>query len=509
MSQVDYEEILTSRRAKVNARKKDRIATIDIKPCLAVNPSLLTFNLIKSDSYKGSHGLMLTDVFSENPVINTQFYVSARKGSKFSTVINFGLQYILEMLENTIITEDHVLSVSKLYDQGIGSFDTEGWLYVARECKGIMPLKISALPEGVEVPVGVPLFTMESTDPKFAMLVGYLETFMSHLWYPLTVCTQSREIKKIIQQYFDETSTDPGAINFMLHDFGCRGTSSMSTSGVGGAAHLVNFMGSDTIPGLQHIFNHYGCSTMPGFSVNATEHSIMTSMGEAGEFIVLEKVLKKFPSGVLSLVIDSYDQYRATEMLTTQFLPIIKAREGKLMLRPDSGEPVDVVKRLLSILSKNISDDIRTNDKGYKVLPSYIGIIYGDGLSPSKITTLLITMKELGWAADNIVFGMGGGLLQKVDRDTCRFAWKCCALQTADGLWRDVYKDPCDGKGTDDSKASLKGKQKVIKIDGVYTVVREDCVEYESIKNELEVVYLNGDILKTYTFDEIRANASL
>jgi nicotinamide phosphoribosyltransferase len=307
---------------------------------------------------------------------------------------------------------------------------------------------------------------------------------MSHLWYPLTVCTQSRDIKKIIKQFMDETSTNPGAIGFMLHDFGCRGTSSMATSSVGGSAHLVNFQGSDTIPCMGHIMTHYGSAGMPGFSVNASEHSIMTSMAEVGEVDVLEKLLRRFTTGVLSLVIDSYDQYRATETLTTTLLPLVQARSGKVVLRPDSGEPVDVIKRLFEILSRNLASFITVNSKGFKVLPPFIGIIYGDGLSPAKIQQLLTVMKDLGWAADNIVFGMGGGLLQKVDRDTCRFAWKCCALQTADGVWNDVYKDPCDGKGTSDSKASLRGRQKVIKVDGVYTVVREDSVEHAHLKNE-------------------------
>jgi nicotinamide phosphoribosyltransferase len=298
---------------------------------------------------------------------------------------------------------------------------------------------------------------------------------------------------------------------FMLHDFGCRGVSSMATAAVGGAAHLVNFYGSDTVTGIQHIYDYYTCPSMPGFSVNATEHSIMTSMGCDGQYVVLEKLLREFTEGILSIVIDSYNQYEVTRALSdaNNLLSLVKARNGKVVLRPDSGEPVVVIERLFEILRKNLKAEITINEKGYKQLPSYFGIIYGDGLNPAKIRELLEKATQLGWAADNLVFGMGGGLLQKVDRDTCRFAWKCCALQTADGVWHDVYKDPIDGKGTGESKSSLRGRQKVVKVDGKYMVVREDDPAYAHLDNELKPVYENGNVLKTYTFEEVRENAEV
>lgn len=506
---VDYDSVRRERQEKKSGSTV--LVSTQIEPSMKVNESLDNFSLVHSDSYKGSHGLMLCTVYDDNAVNNVQFYAGPRKGSKYPNVINFGLQKLLLTLENTIITEGHVRSVSTLYSQGIGDFDTEAWLYVARELKGIMPIRIYALPEGVEVPAGVPLFTMESTDAKFARVLGYLETFMSHLWYPMTVATHSREVKKIIKTYTNLTSTNADSWKFMLHDFGCRGVSSMATAAIGGAAHLVNFFGSDTVPGLQFIYDYYGCSSMPAFSVNATEHSIMTSKALEGQYVVIEKLLRKFTEGVLSIVIDSYDQYAVTNALSdaAMLLPLVKARNGKVVLRPDSGEPVVVIEKLFEILGKNLEAEIITNQKGFKLLPPYIGIIYGDGLNPAKIEELLKKATQLGWAADNLVFGMGGGLLQKIDRDTCRFAWKCCALQTADGVWRDVYKDPCDGKGTSESKASLRGRQKVVKIEGKYVVVREDDPTYAHLDNELKLVYDNGDVVKTFTFEEVRANADV
>ena len=504
----NYDQVRKQRQDIIQAREESSIAGSEIVPSMPVNSKRKAWGLDESDSYKGAHGLMLKMINVEKPVNNVQFYAGARKGSKYPNVVNFGLQYLLLQLENTIITDKHVESINALYGKGLGDFDYDTWMYIARDLGGIMPITVHALPEGVEVPAGVPLFTLETSDPKVAPVLGYLETFFSHLWYPMTVATQSREVKKIIKQFLDETSTNPEAIQFMLHDFGCRGVSSMETAGIGGSAHLVNFSGTDTIPGINHVNEYYGSSTMPGFSVNATEHSIMTSMGESGELEVIEKLLK-FTTGILSVVVDSYDQYRITQILTTSLLPLVQARSGKVVLRPDSGEPVDVIKRLFEILSRNLESFITVNSKGFKVLPPFIGIIYGDGLSPAKIQQLLTVMKDIGWAADNLVFGMGGGLLQKVDRDTCRFAWKCCAKQTQDGAWHDVYKDPYDGKGTGDSKASLRGRQKVVKVDGVLQAVREDDPAFAHLENELKLVYQDGYVVKTYTFDEVRANASL
>jgi nicotinamide phosphoribosyltransferase len=476
---------------------------------LTIDPKLDCFSLVYADSYKGSHGLMLKDIFRKDGVKNVQFYAGPRIGSKFPEVVNFGLQSLLKKLANTIITEDHVFSVASLFGKGLGDFDIKPWIYVARDLNGVMPIKISALPEGAIVPEGVPLFTIESIDEKFSPVLGYFETFMSHLWYPMTVATHSREVKKIIKNYVNETSMNLDSWKFMLHDFGCRGVSSMETAGIGGAAHLVSFYGTDTIPAFNHISNYYGCSSMPGFSVNASEHSIMTSKGLDGQYDVLEKLLTCMTQGILSLVIDSYNQYDVTEKLTTDFLPLVIARNGKLVLRPDSGDPLEVIEKLFEILERNLSEKITINEKGYKQLPSYFGIIYGDGLNPKKIEELLEKAKILGWASDNIVFGMGGGLLQKVDRDTCRFAWKCCALQTSDDVWHDVFKDPCDGKGTSESKASFRGRIKVIKIDGTYKAVREDDSNYVHLENDLKPVYENGVILKEYTFEEVRANAEV
>jgi nicotinamide phosphoribosyltransferase len=477
-----------------------------------IDGDLGAFRLTNTDSYKGYHSLMLKEIFGENEIINSQYYVCARKGSKYDEHVLFGLQRLLMIIENTIITEEHVEYTASLFAAGLGGFDKEIWLYVARELNGKIPVRIRALPEGSIVPPGVPMFVIESEDPKFARAVGYLETFLSHLWYTVTVATHSREMKKILEKYLKMTSMSLDRLLFMLHDFGCRGVPTIETAGLGGAAHLVNFRGSDTMPATDILFDYYGITSMSQFSVNATEHSVMTSKGREGEIEVLESLLEDHSTQLLSIVIDSYDQYNATEQLTTSLLRLVKARPAGcgIVLRPDSGEPVDVITTLFAIIGENLKDEITTNEKGYKVFPPYIGIIYGDGLDNDKIVRILERCVELGWDTGNLVFGMGGGLLQKVNRDTVRFAWKCCFYQTADGKCIDVYKDPVDGKGTNDSKASLAGRQKVIIDDGgVLRAVREDDPTYADYEDQLKTVYANGQVVKKYTFDEIRANAAI
>jgi nicotinamide phosphoribosyltransferase len=217
-------------------------------------------------------------------------------------------------------------------------------------------------------------------------------------------------------------------------------------------------------------------------------------------------MLKKFPKGILSLVLDSYNIYEVVEELTSVLIPIVKSREGKVVIRPDSGEPLEVLPKIFEILEKNLGSEIITNSKGFKVLPSYIGVIWGDGLDIAKINEILEWLLQAGWSAENIVFGMGGGLLQKVNRDTQAFAFKCSANQTEEGVWNDVWKDPVDSSS---GKSSKKGCLKLIKHEGAFMTVREDDPAYSHFENELKVVFENGEIKKEFTFAEVRSNAQI
>ncbi len=461
--------------------------------------------ILKTDSYKVGHWGM----YDKLDLHNIYSYFEARKGAKFSETTFFGLQYYLKQLEGTVITKTHINEAKEFVKLHLGNeelFNENMWTYILEDLGGKLPLVIRAVPEGLNVPEGNVLMTIENTDPKCAALVNHFETLLTHVWYTSTVATQSREIKKILKTFLDETSDKPEHLQFQMHDFGERGVSSMETAGLGGMSHLVNFMGTDTIEGVLYAKKFYG-EQMAGYSVVASEHSVMTSRMEEGEFDVIEILLKKYSKGILSLVLDSYDIDSAVLHLTTEFLPLVKAREGKVVIRPDSGNPIDITLRLFKILENTLSSDITYNSKGYRCLPNYIGMIYGDGLDIEMIKKILFVLKENKWASDNIVFGMGGGLLQKVNRDTQRFAFKCSANKTSDGIWHDVYKNPIDARKGEETKISKKGKLKLIKHNSVFMTVRQNDPEYLDYQDLLVEVFRDGEIKKLFTFEEVRKNS--
>ncbi len=460
---------------------------------------------VKTDSYKLTHwsiynNLNISKIFS---------YFEARQKAQFNTTTFVGLQYFLKVLQNNPITMEMIEKGEKRTNDHIGPglYNRAGWEHIVKNHNGKLPVIIKSVPEGTEVPKGNVLLTIENTDPLCNFLPNHLETFLTQVWYPSTVATLSKEIKKKCKEYLELTSDNPGAVNFMLHDFGERGVSSMQSAGLGGLGHLTNFLGTDTLEALDYIDEYYGEHNV-GYSVIATEHSIMTSKGKEGEYSVLDTVIETNPNGILSLVLDSYNIYDAVNYLSTVKLNDIKSRKGKVVIRPDSGEPIEVLGKIFELLENNLKSEITINSKGYKVLPPYIGVIWGDGLDIDKIFEILEFLKVLGWSVENIVFGMGGGLLQKVNRDTQAFAFKCSAVQFVDKpeKWNDVWKDPVDSSS---GKKSKKGCLKLIKdYSGEFKTVRNDDPEYVDFENELKTVFENGVITKEFTFSEVRENSN-
>ncbi len=459
--------------------------------------------ILGTDSYKLGHWklyekLGISDVFS---------YFEARKGAKFDSTTFFGLQCILKKLQDNPITLDMIMEGKEITDAHIGpdNFNMKGWEHILAKHGGKLPIRIRAIPEGTEVPKGNVLMTIENTDPECPFLPGHLETILTHAWYPSTVSTLAKEIKKVCKKYLELTSDNIGALDWMLHCFGYRSAATEESAGMGGMGQLVHFKGSDTVKALMFARKYYK-EKMAAFSVSATEHSVMTSMGVTGEHPIIKTIVETYRSGLVSLVLDSYNIYKAVEYLTTDLLSSIKTRDGKVVIRPDSGEPVFVLSQIFEILQKNLNEDIKMNSKGFKILPPYIGVIWGDGLTLEKICEILEFLRNTGWSADNIVFGMGGGLLQKVNRDTQAFAFKCSANKLiGSDVWNDVWKDPID---TDSGKTSKRGRLKLIKDEsGQFKTVREDDPEYLSYENQLEVVFENGKLIKEYTFSEVRHNA--
>jgi nicotinamide phosphoribosyltransferase len=245
--------------------------------------------------------------------------------------------------------------------------------------------------------------------------------------------------------------------------------------------------------------DYYGASIDGlAYSVPATEHSIMTSLGKEGELMLMANLFRDYPEGILSVVIDSYNYRDFIELMGTAFKEIIVNRKGKTVFRPDSGDPVSVSLEVIEGLAKNFG--YTTNSKGYKELPAYIGVLWGDGIDYDGIRNILFALKNKGWASSNIIFGMGGALLQKVNRDIQRFAFKSSA-QERDGVWYDIFKEPLDS-----SKVSKRGKLKLSKnSEGHFFTVKDNSDDYTDL---LETVFENGEIKKEYTFDEVRKNAA-
>jgi nicotinamide phosphoribosyltransferase len=266
---------------------------------------------------------------------------------------------------------------------------------------------------------------------------------------------------------------------------------------MGGAAHLVNFMGTDTIAGLSFVQDYYNTKEVVGFSIPAAEHSTITSWGKENEANAYRNMLEQYREGLVAVVSDSYDIYNACDQIWgVELRDAVEKRNGTLVVRPDSGVPEEVVLKVTEILGTRFG--YTTNAKGYKVLNPKVRVIQGDGVDYDSIGSILENLVKHGWSADNIAFGMGGGLLQKLDRDTQKFAFKCsCAV--VNGEERDVFKDPVTDKG----KRSKKGRLKLVRENGTYVTKAQS----EEGKDELVTVFENGEIKKEYKFEEVRANS--
>lgn len=452
--------------------------------------------LTLTDSYKISH-------YKQYPAGTTDIYsYFESRGGKFNEVTFFGLQYMLkEYLQGAVVTREKIDEAEKIYAKHFGTanlFYKEGWEYILNVHGGKLPVRIKAVAEGSVIPTHNVMMTVENTDPKCFWLTNFLETLLVQVWYGCTVATQSREIKKLIAKYLEATG-DPALIDFKLHDFGFRGVSSVEGASIGGAAHLLNFKGTDTIAGLTFIQDFYNTDDVFGFSIPASEHSTITSWGRENEVKAYDNMLTQYSEGLVAVVSDSYDIYNACEKLWGEALKDkILNRQGTLVVRPDSGKPKEVVLKVVQILGEKLG--YTTNAKGYKVLNPHIRVIQGDGVDYHSIGEILDTLNGAGWSADNVGFGMGGGLLQKLDRDTQKFAFKCSAA-IVNGEERAVFKDPI----TDQGKRSKKGRLKLVQLDGTYKTVAQS----EPGEDLLQTVYENGVVVKEYTFSEAIENSKL
>ena len=452
--------------------------------------------ILNTDSYKTSHYLQYppgTEYVSS--------YIESR-GGRFDETLFFGLQaFIHEYLSSPITRADIDEAEALLATHGV-PFNRAGWEYILHTHSGYLPIAIQSVAEGSLVPTGNVLVQVMNTDPRCAWLATYLETaLLRAVWYPTTVASQSRACRQLIGRYLDETADNRDGLVFKLHDFGARGASSEETAALGGAAHLVSFMGTDTLSAVLAARRYYGAE-MAGFSIPAAEHSTITSWGREGEAAAYANMLSRFGGDgrLVAVVSDSYDLWHAIDRLWGEELKSqVETMGGTLVVRPDSGTPVEVVPEAIERLMAKFG--YRTNSKGFRVLPDCIRLIQGDGVSLASIEAILQTLKDQGVSADNLAFGMGAELLQKVNRDTQRFAMKASAIRI-NGEWRDVYKDPL----TDPGKRSKSGRLALVRTDDGYVTVRED--QLGTRNNELISIFRNGERLVNWTFEEIRARAA-
>lgn len=461
--------------------------------------NLMNSILFNTDSYKVS-------MWKQYPE-NTEYVFSYIEARGNDDTLFFGLQSFIKNYLSEIITVNMVDLANKYWTTHGEPFNYAGWMYIAKELKGKLPISIMAPKEGLVIPSKNALVTVTNTDPKCYWLTTWIEgALLRGVWYPTTVASNSKKIKNLIKEYL-EKSGDVSTLPFKLHDFGLRGCSSNETASLGAAAHLVNFMGTDTYLGVLRLMqDYYADIGNTGFSIPASEHSTITSWGKENEVCAYENMVNQFskPGSVYAVVSDSYDIYNACKLWSTTLKEKVVSSGGTLVIRPDSGDPIEVLPKMLRLLGENFG--VTYNDKGYLVLNN-VKVIWGDGINYQSISSILRVMVDLnGWSADNFAFGMGGALLGAPQRDDNGWAMKCSAIGVRESnklIWRDVFKDPI----TDKSKKSKRGILNLRKTDdSSYYTTNET---FNSSVSEYYLVYENGELLREQTIDEIRELSNL
>lgn len=472
----------------------------------------------KTDSYKVSHHM-----FYPPGMTDMKVYFTARSTKKFKNFLYFGMTYFLYQLEETVVSD--LDTAEKFWNKhlGPGVFKRELWQEVLD--LGYLPVEIRSLPEGGIYPSGIPYFTIQNTKPGFHWLVGWLETQFVRLWYPITVATQSRYIHEKIMFYLKATGckNPEETIPFMLHDFGYRGVSSEESAKIGGAAHLASgFMGTDTVAGIEMLMEYYSDGKdpdfMPGFSIPALEHSVVTSWGEEQECECFENAINAVENdAILAIVADSYDIERACKQyFATKLRDRIMLRDGTLVVRPDSGNPVQMAINVFEWLwNGNGEEDSgfgkfgTINSLGFRVLPPNLRIIYGDGINRFSIPEILQNAMQNDIAAENFVFGMGSGMLQDVRRDDGGFALKAC-YGVVNGRKIDIFKNPKSDPAKMSKKGDIETYLDVSQTPSLFVTATKTVADTnEYLESCMHTVYKDGVILVSPTFEEVVSEREL
>lgn len=391
---------------------------------------------------------------------------------------------------------------------------------------GYIPLEFKALPEGTQVPLRVPMLTVENTHPDFFWLTNYFETILSaELWMPMTSATTASRIRGLLNEWAVKTTGSTEGVGFQGHDFSMRGMSGLDAAVSSAIGHLVAFTGTETVPVLSAIKHYYPTTGFLAGTVPATEHSVMCAGGADDERETYERLLDLYPAGILSVVSDTWDYWNVLTNLLPSIKDQIMARDGKLVVRPDSGDPADIIcgtfhgptssdakpqeKGSIQVLWETFGGTV--NEQGYKVLDSHIGLIYGDAMNFGRIKDICERLEAKGFASTNVVFGIGSFNYQYQTRDTLGFAMKATNV-TINGEEKAIFKDPKTDSGL---KKSLKGRVVVTNNPDLGIIALDDTEQNrralvsENGLDLLQTVWKDGKFVKEYSFDEVRANSGL
>lgn len=461
---------------------------------------MLSYNpILASDSYKLSHPF----AFSPD-VSGIAAYIEARTGGK-DIIVPVGLSIYIQRYLSKPITMADINEAEKFAEAHGEPFKREMWEIILNKYHGYLPVTVRAVPEGTPVPSGNALVSITCTDPDVYQAVMHIEAALQRaVWYPTTIASKGYALKKTLRRFYNNTCESDGLLDFALHDFGARGVTCHEQAEIGGFAHLVNFKGSDTMEGVRAA-NYFYKEPMSGFSVAATEHSVQCSFGSSAEEEneYLDHILTTFakPGKIVSIVIDGYDVYRATKSLCTTFRQKIINSGAKVVFRPDSGDLMEIVPWILK--QQEDAFGFVMNSKGFKQINN-VGIIQGDGVDNQVIENLLTKITGLGYAADSVIFGSGGALLQKLNRDTYKFAQKASAITKGEySKWVGISKNPI----TDPGKSSKEGVLSLFKsrLTGEYMTFRTDDKivdgEWEDV---MQTVYHIGFVQNLPTLQEVR-----
>ena len=442
-------------------------------------------------------------------------------------IVWFGLQYfikeyLIDRFNKDFFnkSKDEVISeYSRLVEFSLGKQYAETKHIEELHDLGYLPIKISTLPEGSLVPMRVPVMTIENTHDDFFWLTNFLETILStSIWLPTTSATLAYSYRKVLNDYAIKTTGSTSGVEFQGHDFSMRGMSSEQSATVSGAGHLLSFKGTDTIPSILFLEKYYNGNiekSLIGASIPATEHSVMCSYGQENEKDLLTHLLTEvYPTGLFSAVCDTWDFWKLVSKYLPELKETIMSRDGKLVIRPDSGNPVDIIcgtvltggktpeeKGLIEVLYEIFGGQI--NELGFKVLDSHIGAIYGDSITLEIAKEICEKLYKKGFATTNVVFGIGSYSYQYATRDTFGFAVKA-TYAVVNNEERMLFKDPKTDSGI---KKSQKGLVVVNKDDNGKFFFEDNFVdndEYKSKTNLLETVFVNGKLIKETALNEIR-----